>query len=70
MTRTFKTKFQKSPYIPRISYLYGLSLLKNAKTLEGREVLNSLTKDEKVPSHIRELCRSELVTLELMNKKF
>jgi hypothetical protein len=69
MTKTFRDKFQKSPYTARIGYLYGLSLVKNAKVPEGREVFTLLTNDKSVPSHIKEMCRSELATLELVEKK-
>lgn len=69
MTKAFREKFQKSPYSARIGYLYGLSLIKNAKVPEGREVFSILTKDKEVPSHIKEMCRSELATLELIEKK-
>lgn len=69
MTKDFRGKFQKSPYSARIGYLYGLSLIKNSKLPEGREVLSLLTNDKTVPSHIKEMCRSELTTLELMEKK-
>jgi TolA-binding protein len=68
MTKSFREKFQKSPYSSRISYLYGLSLIKNAKVPEGREVFSVLTNDKDVPSHIKEMCRSELATLELVEK--
>jgi hypothetical protein len=69
MTKAFREKFQKSPYTARIGYLYGLSLIKNQRVAEGREVLNLLTNDTTVPSHIKEMCRSELATLELVEKK-
>lgn len=69
MTKSFREKFQKSPYTARIGYLYGLSLIKNAKVPEGREVFTVLTNDKNVPSHIKEMCRSELATLELLEKK-
>ncbi len=69
MTKGFQEKFQKSPYTARIGYLYGLSLIKNSKVAEGREVLSNLTNDNKVPLHIKEMCRSELATLELAEKK-
>lgn len=70
MTKGFRKKFQKSPYTPRISYLYGLSLIKNTKIPEGKEVLKILTNSKETPSHIREMSRSELVSLELKNKTF
>lgn len=69
MTKEFRKKFQKSPYTARIGYLYGLSLIKNSRIAEGKEVLSLLTNDEKVPLHIKEMCRSELATLELIEKK-
>ena len=69
MTKEFREKFQKSPYTSRIGYLYGLSLIKNSRIAEGKEVLSILTNDEKVPLHIKEMCRSELATLELVEKK-
>lgn len=69
MTKAFREKYQKSPYTARISYLYGLSLIKNAKVPEGREVFTLLTNDKDVPSHIKEMCRSELATIELIEKK-
>lgn len=68
MTKEFREKFQKSPYTARIGYLYGLSLIKNSKVPEGREVFAKLTNDKTVPSHIKEMCRSELATLELKEK--
>ncbi len=68
MSKIFNEKFQKSPYNMRVKYLYGLSLLKNSKLSEGREVLTNLLKDKEVPSHIKEMCRSELTTLELRGK--
>jgi hypothetical protein len=70
MTKDFNEKFPKSPYSPRIGFLYGLSLIKNARASEGKEVLALLVKDESVPSHIKEMCRSELTNLELAEKKF
>lgn len=69
MTKAFREKFQKSPYTARIGYLYGVSLIKNSRIAEGKEVLSLLTNDEKVPLHIKEMCRSELATLELVEKK-
>ena len=69
MTKEFREKFQKSPYSSRISYLYGLSLIKNAKVSEGKEILNVLTNNKDVPLHIKEMCKSELATLELVEKK-
>jgi tetratricopeptide (TPR) repeat protein len=69
MTKSFREKFHKSPYTARVGYLYGLSLIKNAKVPEGREVFKNLTSDKDVPSHIKEMCRSELATLELIEKK-
>lgn len=69
MTKTFREKFQKSPYNSRISYLYGLSLIKNAKVSEGKAILTLLTNGTDVPQHIKEMCRSELATLELVEKK-
>lgn len=69
MTKSFREKFHKSPYTARVGYLYGLSLIKNAKVPEGREVLKNLTSDKDVPSHIKEMCRSEIATLELIEKK-
>ncbi len=69
MTKAFRGKFQKSPYSARIGYVYGLSLIKNAKLTEGREVFRALTKDTSAPAHIREMCRGELAVLELQEKK-
>ena len=69
MTYGFREKFQKSPYTARIGYLFGLSLIKNGKAKDGREVLSSLTNDSSVPSHIKEMARSELATLQLVEKK-
>lgn len=69
MTKAFREKFQKSPYTARIGYLYGVSLIKNSRIAEGKEVLSLLTSDEKVPLHVKEMCRSELATLELVEKK-
>jgi len=69
MTKGFREKFQKSPYTARIGYLYGLSLIKNSRVAEGKEVLNLLISDKKAPLHIKEMCRNELATLELVEKK-
>jgi lipopolysaccharide biosynthesis regulator YciM len=69
MCRDFRMKFQKSPYISRINYLLGVSLVKRDKLDEGKEVLNNLLNDEKAPGYIKEMCRAELVTIELKSKK-
>jgi hypothetical protein len=69
MTNSFREKFHKSPYSSRIGYLYGLSLIKNSKVSEGKEILSVLTNDRDVPLHIKEMCKSELATLELVEKK-
>lgn len=69
MTKAFREKFQKSPYTARIGYLYGLSLIKNSRVSEGKQVLSLLTTDNEVPSHIKEMCKSELATLALIEKK-
>jgi len=68
LSKQFIEKFQKSPYSMRIKYLYGLSLIKNLKTTEGKDILRALTKDGSVPTHIKEMCRSELTSLELKEK--
>jgi len=68
MTKTFKEKFQKSPYTARISYIYGLSLVKSERVKEGKEVLTTLMNDKNSPVHIKEMCRSELTTIELSNR--
>lgn len=70
LSKVFREKFQKSPYTSRVSYLYGLSLIKNAKVSEGKEVLTLLTKEKGVPSHIKEMCRSELATIELSKRNY
>lgn len=69
MTKSFREKFQKSPYTPRISYIYGLSLVKSERVNEGKDVLTTLMNDKSSPSHIKEMCRSELTSLELSNRK-
>lgn len=68
MTKSFKEKFQKSPYTPRISYIYGLSLVKSQRVNEGKEVLTTLMNDKSAPAHIKEMCRSELTSIELSNR--
>jgi hypothetical protein len=68
LTISFTEKFQKSPYSMRVKYLYGLSLIKNSKFKEGKEVLQKLARDKEAPSHIKEMCRSELTSLELKEK--
>ena len=69
LAKSFKGKFVKSLYGPRIDYLFGVSLIKNLKVKDGKEVLQSLSADKTVPSHIKEMARSELATLELSHKK-
>jgi tetratricopeptide (TPR) repeat protein len=69
LTRSFKTKFQKSPYISRIEYLLGISLIRNDKIKEGKSVLQDLISEGKAPGYIREMARTELSALELKNKK-
>lgn len=68
LTKSFKEKFQKSPYGPRISYLFGVSLVKSQRVKEGKEVLTALMNDKSSPAHIKEMCRSELTTIELSNR--
>ena len=69
LTRSFKNKFPKSPYISRIEYLLGISLIRSDKVKEGKNILQELTTEEKAPGYIREMARTELSALELKNKK-
>ncbi|MBL7665768.1 MAG: tetratricopeptide repeat protein [Bacteriovoracaceae bacterium] len=61
----FLDKFKTSSYQSRVRYLYGKSLIKNLKVEQGSEILNSLIKDEAVPSYLREMAKTELSGIKL-----
>jgi len=59
----FKTNFKNSGYIYRMTYIYGTALIKNNKIKKGKETLEVLIKDDKVPSYIREMAKNDLNSL-------
>jgi tetratricopeptide (TPR) repeat protein len=69
LAREFRGKFQKSPYSGRIEYLLGLSLLRDGRLKEGKDVLNALLGKKDVPGYVREMARTELSSLELRTKQ-
>lgn len=68
LATTFGKRFPKSPYSGRIEYLLGLSLLRNGKMEEGKNVLQTLIGKASVPGYVREMARTELSALELKSK--
>lgn len=69
LTRKFRGRFPKSPYTGRIEYLLGLSLLRDGKIQEGKNVLKALMSEKSVPGYVREMARTELSALELKSKQ-
>lgn len=68
MTKGFLIEFKESTYFHRVKYLNGLALINNQKQDEGKDVLNEVINDEKTPSYIKGLARSELSSLIIKNK--
>jgi outer membrane protein assembly factor BamD (BamD/ComL family) len=69
LVKSFKDRFQKSPYSARIEYLLGLSFLRNGKLEEGKTTLRQLLEKKEVPLYMREMARTELSALELKEKR-
>lgn len=69
LARAFQKRFPKSPYTGRIEYLLGLSLLRDGKIKEGKDVLQALIGKASVPGYVREMARTELSALEMKTKK-
>lgn len=67
-TKNFMENYSKSNYFHRVRYLYGLALINNKKQDEGKDVLNELIRNEKTPSYLKGLARSELSSLIIKNK--
>ena len=68
MVDNFKKDHPKSIYLGRITYLYGLQLVKQDRSKEGRDVFTSLVNDKNVSDYIKELAKSELSILNLKDK--
>jgi hypothetical protein len=67
-TSEFISGNEKSDYVHRVKYLKGISSIKNGNAENGRKVLNEILTDKETPEYLKGLARSELTTLELMNK--
>jgi hypothetical protein len=65
---TFIEKYKKSSYLPRVKYLYGISLLRNKKEKDGKKVLDALVESAETPEYLKGLARSELSSLMIKNK--
>lgn len=68
MVEEFKKNHPKSIYLGRITYLYGLQLVKQDRSKEGRDIFTSLVNDKNVSDYIKELAKSELSILNLKDK--
>ncbi len=66
--RKFKDEYKDSIYHGRVNYLFGVSLVKNKKKDQGKEILRSLLVDEKAASYIKELAKSELSLLKIKER--
>ena len=64
----FKKAYPKSKYTGRVNYLYGISLIRNKKSQQGKEVLEALLNDANVSETIKELARSELSLLSIKER--
>ena len=51
-----------------MNYLLGRAYVNNEKLDEGKKVLNSLLKDDKVEDHIKEMAKSELALIKIKEK--
>ena len=67
-SQQFITEYKKSNYLPRVQYLYGMSLIRNKKEKLGTETLNRLINSEGTPEYLKGLARSELSGLLIKNK--
>lgn len=66
--KRFFKEFKGSSYKGRLSYLLAVSLLKNEKRKEGKEVLTQILEDESVSDYVKEMARSELSLLKIQER--
>lgn len=55
-------------YKHRVRFITAVAQLKQQKKKEGKSILQDLIQDESTPNYIKELARSELVTLEIQGR--
>ena len=61
----FNQRYTKSSYFSRVRYLYGSSLIANNDKEEGIRLFKELMQDADTPSHIKEMTKSELNSLDI-----
>ncbi len=66
--KAYIEEYKNSNYISRVTYLQGIALINTEEVASGKEQLERLIGDEKVPAYLKGLARSELSTLELKKK--
>lgn len=69
-TKEFLDENQKTDYLSRVSYLNGVALINDNQVELGKKVLDKLIKENKTPSYIKGLARTELSSLELKKRTF
>ncbi len=61
----FKKSYLQSEYSGRLEYLLALAYIENKKEDQGKSLLDSIIKNDKISSHIKELARSELALIKI-----
>ena len=66
--KRFLKEFKKTTYKGRLSYLLAISLLKNKKIDEGKNILTQILDDKSVSDYVKEMARSELSLLKIKER--
>jgi len=66
--KRFFKEFDESTYKGRLSYLLAVSLLKNEKVEEGKEILTKIVDDKSISDYVKEMARSELSLLKIKER--
>jgi hypothetical protein len=66
--KDFQNEYKNSQYKGRTSYLLGMAYLENKKESEGKSLLEKMLDDKEIPSHIKELVKTELSLLKIKER--
>jgi hypothetical protein len=66
--KNFFSGFKNTSYKGRLNYLLAVSLLKNKKSNEGKDILKKLIGDKSVSDYIKEMAKSELSLLKIKER--
>lgn len=67
-SKEFLAENKKSSVLKRVQFLNAYAAIRNGNEEDGKKSLNELLEDKETPEYLKGLVRSELTTLELMNK--